>query len=680
MATVRKKTQHGTRSRKTLKMRLLVFLGCVVFVFVCLIGRFAYWQLVEGTELQKHAYAMQTRNRNIAPKRGTIYDSTGKILAISATMSKITMNPGMVRDNKLSNGEIAEKLADILDMDEETIEGYIEKDTSYIVVKRRIDSETAQKVIDWCDENDVSGIYEDEDTKRYYPNNNLASHIIGFTGYDDQGLSGLELMLNTELTGTGGRIMNALDASNNELPFTDEKKIEAEQGHNLTLTINESIQYFAEQALKKAVIANKCKNGGCVVVTRPKTGEILAMASYPDFDLNAPWAAPNVAGVNKKKWQGTTTEDVETLNKTVWRNKCVSDTYEPGSTFKAITACAALEEGIVEENTTVTDAPVTVLGARINCWKTSGLHGSESFREAVYNSCNPVFVKAALKMGVPKFYSYVKAFGIGEKTGVTLPAEGVNEIHKEPTELDMSTASFGQRFTVTPLQMAMAYGAIANGGTLMEPLLVSKITDDEGNTLKTYEPKAVRNVISKQTSETMCSILEGVVSEGTGRNAYIPGYRVAGKTGTSETTETKTKNRYIASFASFAPADDAEICVLVVLDHATGELGHGGGAIAAPVAKSIIEDSLTYLEVEREYTSKDNGLQEETITVPDVVGKTIQEAETLLKGSKYELNVKYESGADKSAIVTEQLPKAGMKITKKSNILLYTSNDQHTQH
>ncbi|MDR1439422.1 MAG: PASTA domain-containing protein, partial [Clostridiales bacterium] len=385
-----------------------------------------------------------------------------------------------------------------------------------------------------------------------------------------------------------------------------------------------------------------------------------------DFNLNDPYAAP--PGIDAEQWNGRSEEGANILSQTVWRNKAIMDTYEPGSTFKTITAAAGLEDGTVTLESEFVCAPVTGYGPRpLRCWNVNGSHGRQDLTHAVYNSCNPAFMQMALTLGRERFYSYVGDFGFYDKTGIGLPGEVKGIFHQEPSVVDMLVASFGQRFTITPIQLATAYSAVANGGSLMKPMLVRELTDASGNTLEKYEPEVIREVISKDTSDKLKTILEGVVSEGTGKNAYVSGYRVAGKTGTSETVD---EDRYIASFCSFAPADSPRICVLVMLDDPRGD-SHMGGAIAAPVAQKLIEEVLTYMEVERVYSEQDQNSPEREITAPDLAGLPVGEAVARLKelGLSYRLQPGIE---DLGLPVAAQEPVADTAIAQRSTIAVYT--------
>ncbi|HPD01560.1 MAG TPA: penicillin-binding transpeptidase domain-containing protein, partial [Acetivibrio sp.] len=605
-----------------MKKRLLVVLTVFSLLVFALIARVGWLQLVKGEELQKMAFEQQNSDREIPPRRGSILDRKGEALAISATVDRIVVNPTEIDES--DEEEISQKLAEFLDMDKDAILKKVSNNKSrYEIIKKRVEKNVGDRIRQWKSEENIHGVYIDEDSKRYYPSGNLAAHIIGFTGEDNQGLDGIEKTMEKYLKGVPGKILSEVDARGRQMPNYQNKRIDPQDGLNVVLTIDETIQHHATEALQKALDDNKVANGGIAIVLDPRNGEILALVSKPDYNLNSPRACP--PGADPATWTGTSQEDIDFLYKTVWRNKAVSDTYEPGSTFKAITSAIAFEEGGVTPETRTSDFPIELQGWTINCWSTV-LHGEESFREAVYNSCNPAFVRAALSVGVEKFYKYVRAFGFYDKTGIELPGEAKGNFHAKPQEIDLATASFGQTFTITPIELITAYGALANGGTLIKPRLVKEVVDSEGNVVVKTQPEVVRNVISKETSQTLLNVLEGVVSEGTGRNAYVKGYRVAGKTGISETT---VKGVYIASFAAIAPADNPRICVLVALDDPRGE-SHFGGTIAAPVAGKIVEETLKHLGVERRYSEKDLKMIAEEVYVPDIRDKSISDAKKLL--------------------------------------------------
>ncbi len=666
----------GLETNLLAKKRMLFLLTCFSIIAGALLLRCAWIQIVKGSDYQKKALAQQTHSIEISPNRGNIYDKNGKFMAISASVEMVFINPQDVRDScKESLERYAKELADIVGGDKDLITKQFRKRSAYEIIKRRIEINVGDAVRQWIIDNNINGVSVVEDSKRYYPNGNLASNILGFVGTDNQGLNGIEITMEKYLKGYPGRIINGFDAKSREFPFSEEILVEPKNGNNITLTIDENIQYFAEKAIDKAITDNEVENGATAIVMDPRNGDILAMVSKPDYDSNKPFDAPD--GIDKETWAEMSKEEKgKALNK-AWRNKAISDLYEPGSTFKAITSSAGLEEGVIKPDSIVNDFPVTVLGKRLNCWRTYKLHGVETFAEGVYNSCNPVFVRVAQSLGISKFYSYVRAFGFYDKTGIQLPGEAKPLFHKNPTELDMAVFSFGQRSNITPIQLITAYAAIANGGNLMKPRIIKEITDTEGNIVEKCEPEVIRRVISEKTSETLRKILEGVVSEGTGANAYISGYRVAGKTGTSETI---VKNKYIASFSSFAPADNPEICVLVTLDNPTSDFGHMGGVIAAPVAKEILKDTLDYLHIKKRYTEKEKeeAKKLENVLVPDIRGKTVADAKKIF----VQVGLNYKVLGDKSnleAVVKEQTPKPGVNILNSSAVIFYTYKPQNQE-
>lgn len=650
-----------------MKKRLLVVLTFFSLLVFGLIARVGWLQLVKGEELQKMAFEQQNSDREIPPRRGSILDRNGKALAMSATVDRIVVNPTEIA--KSDEEEISQKLAEFLDMDKDAVLKKVSNDGSrYEVIKKRVEKSDGKQIRQWKSEENIHGVYIDEDSKRYYPNGNIAAHIIGFTGEDNQGLDGIEKTMEKYLKGLPGKILSEVDAHGRQMPNYQNKRIDPQDGLNVVLTIDETIQHIATEALQKAIDDNKVANGGIVIVLDPRNGEILALVSKPDYNLNSPRACP--PGADPAAWTGNSQKDIDFLYKTVWRNKAVSDTYEPGSTFKAITSAIAFEEGVVTPETRTSDFPIELQGWTINCW-TRNLHGEESFREAVYNSCNPAFVRAALSVGVEKFYKYVRAFGFYDKTGIELPGETKGNFHAKPQEIDLATASFGQTFTITPMELITAYGALANGGTLIKPSLVKEVVDAEGNVVVKTQPEVVRNVISKETTQTLLNVLEGVVSEGTGRNAYVKGYKVAGKTGTSETT---VDGVYIASFAAIAPADNPRICVLIALDNPRGE-AYYGGTIAAPVAGKIVEETLKHLGVERRYSEKDLEKIAEEVYVPDIRDKSISDAKKLLNqmGLKYRIDGE---GYDESTVIKDQTPKPGVLLAKESVVIVYTNKQE----
>ena len=659
---------------------MLVFFTLALFFVLYRVG---FIQFIKGEEYQKMAYANQTQKRQINPKRGTIFDTNGKGLAISASVDTVSVNPRGLRDEVENDSkklqEIADGLASLLDMNAADIMTIFGKNSRFEYVKRKIDRTIGANVRSYVADLGISYVYIDEDSKRYYPNGSLASHVLGFVGVDDQGLSGVELSLDSTLKGIPGKIMNEVDVLGRQINYNPERYVDAIDGYDVYLTIDETIQHFTEQALEQAMLDDNLKRGAEAIVMDPNTGYVLAMVSFPNFDPNQPDAKPDF--VDDPEWKGfKNVDDTNILWESVFRNKTLMDTYEPGSTFKAITASAALEEGVVTPSTMVVCKPLSLSGWTINCWRVGG-HGSEDFLHAVYNSCNPVFAQTALNVGITKFYQYVRMFGFQQRTGIELSGEPSNEEymnlwHKNPTKLDLAVTGFGQRFQISPIQLATAYCAIANGGNLLKPMLVKQVSDSDGNIIKKYEPQIVRKVISNQTATTLRTILEGVVSEGTGKNAYISGYRIAGKTGTSQTLTTNTDGRYVVSFAAMAPADKPQIVVLVILDHPQiAKNLISGGILAAPVAGKLCEDILEYLQVERQYSEKDMAQMTQEVFVPMVTGMTVKEAGDKLKA--YSLKYMIEGSSQSAdAIVYDQTPKADFSVPQNCTVILYT--DQNT--
>lgn len=655
------------------------FLCIVLLIVLCLLlMKFAYLQIIKGDFYQQEAFKQQNSWRVISANRGTITDRNGNVLAVSIGANIVTIDPQTIRktDNKKPGykEKVAGGLSSILDVEYEKVLELIEADTQYKVIAEKIDVTLGDEVEAWIKENKISGVYVDEDSVRYYPNGRLASHLIGITGKDDQGLlGGIESTFDKYLSGTPGRIITAVDVYGNELPYDEVTRLDPVNGYDVVMTIDATIQKMVEEELKNAIDTYGAQRGGSIIVMNPDTAEILAIASYPDYDLNDPYAKPE--SVISDNWNGHTTQDVQTLYATVWRNKALVDTYEPGSTFKTITSAIGLEENLITPTTIVSDAPYSLAGWTINCWRRDNNHGEETFEEAVKNSCNPVFSKLAVeKIGIPLYYQYVKAFGFNDKTGIELEGEAGSIFHTNPTDIDLAVTAFGQRIQITPIQMATAYCAVANGGTLLTPHIVKEVVNSDGLIIKKYDEQVVRQVISNSTSKTLLGILEQVVSDGTGSNAYVPGYRVAGKTGTSETLTTDTDGRYIVSFCGIAPVDDPQLVILVVLDHPTVGSASGGRQ-AAPVAANLFEKILTYMEVDRRYTELDNENMMVKSYVPNIVGMTVNDATDLLLKKGFSFTLSDVDGDYDTTIVTQQIPAANTYINSNSKVIIYTTEN-----
>ena len=646
------------------KMRNMLFI--VFLIIAILIGRLGYIQLIQGKELSELAYEQQTLDRAINPKRGTIYDATGTVLAQSSTVETVTVNPGNISaENK---EKVAKKLAEIFELDYEKVLKKVSKRSSIETIAKRVNKEKTDQLREWMEENKITvGINIDEDTKRYYPYNNFASQIIGFCGSDNQGLDGIEAKYDKELSGTKGAIKRHTDAKGGEIGEEGESYISAINGNDLVLTIDINIQSIVEKYLKEACIDNKCTDGGNIVIMNPQNGDILAMATYPNYNLNEPYEA--YTDELKCAWDTMSQEDKTKSLQAVWRNRAITDTYEPGSTFKTITSSAAIEEGLVTDidksGQFACTGGIEVAGVRIKCWRYYRPHGAESLRQALMNSCNPVFIGLGQKMGVTKYYSYLRRFGLLTTTGVDLPGEAgsifLAENKAGPVEL--ATISFGQRFEITPLQLVTAVSAIANGGDLVQPRVVKQIVDSKTGEKRDVEVKKKGNAISKETSEKVLSMMESVVAEGTGKNAKVAGYRIGGKTGTSE--DGVNTGKYVTSFIGVAPIDNPQLVMLITLYNPTGEGGHQGGGVAAPLAGQIFREILPYMEINQ--GNADEVEQVEQVVAPDIVGKSVAEAEKLLKENGLELVLESEV-EDTEALVKEQVPSAGIVVKKGSKV------------
>lgn len=657
------------------KKRIIVFF--IIFLVLCivLVARLFYWQVVRSEELTAKAREQQTSDNIIRPARGLIYDRNFKVLANNMSVETISIAPQNVRDNKKqTKEEIAKNIAACLEVDEETVLKKIEKKTNFEYIKRKVEKEQADKLREYVNKYSLDGIKFAEDTKRYYPYSNFASQVIGFVGDDNNGLEGIEMVYDDELKGVPGRIVSANKVAGLELPDNNESYIDAQPGKGVVLTIDETIQHFAEKHLENARIEHQLEEGAACIVMDVKTGEILAMVTKPDYDLNKPFEITEaveqkypeineeLAKLDGAEYNAKLTEAVSFLR----RNKAVVDSYEPGSTFKIAVASMALEEKVVGlDNHFNCSGSIKVADRTISCANRNG-HGAQTFVQGVQNSCNPVFIEVGKRVGKENFLKYFKGFGFMDKTGIELPGETSGIFHEESNfkEIDLATSSFGQSFNVTPLQMVTMVAAVANGGKMMKPHLVKQLVDEEKNIIEDYKPTFVRQIISEETSRQMREILQSVVSVGGGKNAYLAGYRIAGKTGTSE-KQPRGNGKYVASFVGFAPADDPEIVCLVILDQPPVGATYYGGLIAAPVVKNILEESLAYIGVEPEY--KEEEMDFFDISVPSVTGMKKADAKAALEAVGF--RAEFKGGSE---LVTEQVPKAYSKLARDSKVVLYT--------
>ena len=657
------KVSEINRKKRMKNMILISF-----FIFTVILGKIAYLQFAKGQELQSMAYLQQTLDRSVNPKRGTIYDATGKnILAISSTVETVTVNPVNIASN--DKEKVAEALANIFELDYEKVLKKVKKHSSIETIVKKVDKDKTDELRSWMEANNITnGINIDEDTKRYYPYNNLASQVIGFTGSDNQGLDGIEAIYENELKGEKGKIVKMTDARGGDIEKEGETYVEPVDGMDLILGIDATIQGIAEKYLKEACIDNKTTDGGNIIIMDPKTGDILAMAGYPNYNLNEPYK-PSTDEM-KEVWDSLSDSDKTKQMQAMWRNKAVTDTYEPGSTFKLYTASAALEEGIAkpdEKGAFNCTGSIEVAGVRIKCWRHYRPHGSQSLREALMNSCNPVFIGLGEKIGVKTYYEYLRKFGFLKKTGIDLPGEASSIFLKEEKvgPVELATIAFGQRFEITPIQMITGVATIANGGTHVKPRIVkAKVNSKTGERIEIPIEKE-ENVISKETANNVLSMMNTVVDVGTGKNAQVKGYSIGGKTGTSE--DGVNTNKYVTSFVGVAPIEDPQIVLLVTLYNPTGEGGHQGGGVAAPIGGQLFSEILPYIDAKKNEAAE----SEKIVEVPNIEGITIEEARKILKDSGLDINIeKDESLNEKETIIKEQLPKKGIKLKAGSKVII----------
>ena len=623
------------------KKRLIVLLGMVAFIFLLLVVRIGYIVFVQGEWLQEKAENQWTLDSPVSAKRGAILDRNGNVLAQSASADTVVLWPNEVENPNL----VAEQLSEMLEMDyNEVYTKASDTSKAEVWLKRQIEREVKNDILAL----NLKGVHFTEDMKRYYPNRSFLTQVIGFTSVDGNGLEGLEARYDKYLAGQPGRIVTEKDAGGEELMFGGQVYIEPQDGYNLVLTVDECLQSFLENAMEEAYEQTSAVSVQGIVMD-PSTGEILALGNMPDYDLNDP---PR--------------DDTELLQQ-LTRNRVITDVYEPGSTFKVVTTSAALDSGAVAMDTHFNCIGYKIVdGQKIKCWRSYNPHGDQDLKEAVQNSCNPCFMEMALNMGTETFYDYIYAFGFGNKTGIDFTADqtGIVRAEKYIKNVDLARIGFGQSIAVTPLQLATAACTVVNGGNLMKPYLVKRFEDSEGKVIKDFEPELVRQVISEDTSAKMREILESVVTDGSGKNCYIEGYRIGGKTGTAQKYDDEgnvLQDKHIASFIGFAPADDPQLLVMLVVDEPDVAVDFGS-VVAAPYVKQILEESLKYMNIMPVY---DDGDAEQMITVPDVQGMQLSDAQTALK------NANLLCLADGTGKVVDQMPAPGAEVYKKTTVLLY---------
>ena len=669
-----RKSESIRRANRIIQTRsfvLMILMGVVMFVL--LFFRLFDLQITRHEELQSKAVNQQTRRTVVTASRGTIYDTAGNILAISSSAETIILSPLEI-NNALNDTEnpvtwtkdsLAAGLAEILGKDAASIRKRMDNVKSqYELIQLRADEEVAAKVRAYVEENKISGVHLVADTKRYYPYGSLAAQVIGFVGDDNTGLYGLEAYYEEELEGQSGLVISAKDQAENDMLYTYEQYFAAKNGSDLTLTLDTTIQYYLEKGLEAMTDKFSAANGASGIVMNAKTGGIMTMASYPNYDLND-FLTVSDQTLQKRIEKGKNTlAEMQLLQ---WRNKALNDTYEPGSTFKILTLSAALEEGVVDKTTTVNcGGSVNISGYTIHCSNKNG-HGLQTLVQSVGNSCNPAFINYGLRIGNEKFYEYMRSFGLMNTTGIDLGGEAVGVFAADSsfTQLDLACYAFGQNFTVTPLTLISAQAACVNGGYLHTPYLVERITDSDGNVTYRHDSTPVRQVISEQTSATVRECLEYVVASGTGKNGQVAGYRIGGKTGTADKGQT---GDVVVSFLCFAPADDPQVIMLITMDtpsRATGTYVSGGNMVA-PTARTVMAEILPYLGIEPSYSAEE--LLGMDTTVPNVIGSTVEQAKEKLK----ERALSYKIVGDGDTI-TDQTPAGGAIIPGKSTVILYAS-------
>lgn len=678
----KKRAEKGPAQRLRQRTAILILL-ILVLGFGAAVLRLTYLTTVQSSELQESAVDLQLADTTVSAKRGTIYDANGNVLAESASVWQVVMSPVNFKNDKQRQAA-AKGLSEIFDLEYNDVLDDTKQQSHYVVVKRRIESDEREKVLELIDtlkkDYSCSGVIQLlDDYKRYYPKNSLASSVIGFTGSDDQGLEGVEYEYDSYLSGTPGRIITAQNARGTDMPFRYEQNVESEDGNNVYLTIDETIQSICEKYMQKGVEDNNVLNKGVCIAMDVNTGAILAMVTTDGYDLNNPY---ELSAKDKKKIKSTPkkkqAEAESAALSNMWRNKAVADTYMPGSVFKMCVASAALEENLVNEKTSFTcTGSISVEGETIHCSNISG-HGTQNFVEVISNSCNPAFIQIGQMLGAGKFRQYYQGFGFSDKTGIDLPGEAEDSFWKEGKMggVDLAVASFGQNFSITPIQMITACAAVSNGGYVVQPHVVSKITDSKGNVIKTVDKKVKRQVISDDTSKKMNEYLEYNTERQGAAAGYISGYKVAGKTGTTEKRgvtkfESSFSEDYISSFCGYAPADDPQIAMLVFFDTPDGD-AYYGSQVSSPVFINIMSEVLPYLDVKTSYTDEELGYVD--ASAGDYTGVSVDEAKTAVEADGFTATVK-----GNGSTVISQIPTVSSGLQKGGSIVLYTDSNSQSE-
>lgn len=656
--------------------RILIMAVVIIFLMTTTVARVFYLTIVRGEELSEKAETQQLKDTEITAMRGTIYDSNGNVLAQSASVWNVFIDPLNIKDKQ--RDLIVDEFANLFGYDADEKKEFYDRTTHqnhYELVEKKVENNIKEKLSKFVSKNELGGcIGTEQTTKRYYPYGTLASSVIGFTGADDQGLSGIESYYDEQLTGTNGRIITAKDAKSNNIANDYETSIAATDGDSIVLTINQTIQYYLEKGLRETMNEYQAK-GAYGVVMNCNTGAVLAMSSLPDYDCNEPYKltySKDKKAIKKLSDKTAKQEAESAAVQNQWRNFTVSDTYVPGSVFKTFVASAALEENVVNLNTTYNcTGSIQVDKYKMKCHYHPG-HGTQTLTQGLENSCNPFFITIGQKLGVHNYFKYFDAFGFTQKTNIDLPGEASPQYYKEDQYgiVELSSASFGQTNSLTPIQVCTGLCAIANGGKLLQPYLVSSIVDANGKTVKKTQTKEIRQVISADTSEKVRKMMKSVVDNGTGKNGYVAGYSVGGKTGTS-TKLGESKNgegdKYIVSFGAIAPSDDPEIAMLIIVDEPNQDLG--GGALCAPIAAQVTQEAMNVLGIEPKYN--DSEMKDLSKQTPNVVGKSLDEAKKTLE----ENNLNFVVVGDDST-VTRQCPSGADTIPNGGTVYLYTDDSE----
>ena len=667
------KRNHNSKNFRIIKFGILVTLG-----FILVVAHLAIIQFAQGKKWSEKAYSQQVKNQIISPNRGTIYDSNGEVLAQSISVDTISLNPGKVvyaNGKEVKDEVIAEGISNIFDITYEEMIEKLESGKSVIIIQKKVETDKVEELKSWLAEEGITaGFNIDEDSKRYYPNEKLASNLIGFCGTDNSGQTGLEERWNDVLTGTAGKIITSVDVNKQAISDEYEQFVPSEDGSNIYLTIDTKIQAIAEKYLEQAMFENSTADTGNVIVMNPQTGDILAMASYPNYNLNSP-SSYKATKYSEEEWNKLETAEKTNALLDIWKNRNVSGTYEPGSTFKLLVAAIGLEEGIVETDKAgdfFCNGIYHVDDRDIACWRSYNPHGYQSLREALQNSCNPAFMQLGLRIGAQTLYKYFDAFGLFDKVGnnISKAYKGQFCDIEHIGRVELATTSFGQRFEISPLQLVSAVSAICNDGVLVKPKIVKQVENTDTGSIEVVETEKIRQVISSETADKVKNMMLSVVTDGTGRNAQVSGYSIGGKSGTSEPQENKKEEGYVASFVAISPIENTQVITLVTVNGLAEGVNHQGGQVAGPVAAQIMSEVLPYLNI-ASTNSENNVTEEEILYVPDVKDMTLNDAISTLQRLGYKV-ISNSKADDNTLLVTEQMPKSGTPLDEGSIVCIYT--------